>query len=386
MFLHMLKPKFSKSRQEKPSAETQGRSIYVVSDSSSADESSVFDSVSRSPGTPLTLLETCSLSFEKVPSQDTEPIVTVSPKELVSSCYRTPPLPKEGLERDAVDTSVEVSIADFSSRRDSGLFRRASSRLSRNSLVRTHERVLTNLEPAAQICASPTTPSKHRKSVCSTPLDSSDDIEIPKRNPLRPTPSQKRYSTGALYRNSAFSPTPVPFIPAAVPRTPSLVSSSKLPTISTFDTDYRASLQGLDSALLKSRVRAPSRNLTISGEKGTLTGRRVSSSVPKLNESENLLKVKIFIGEMDREVVALKLKKDKLSNLNELIDVITYKAMSKDSSLSSEEVNVDMVFANPLLKPVSMKGSANGAFGSSNNEFLMDYVLAKEKVYVRAYA
>lgn len=404
MFLQILKPKFARRKHDGPlSPKMPGRCVSLVSDSSSTDDSSVFDAVSRSPGTPLTILDAYSFSSEKkafhevYKQSDIESIAPCSPKSPVtkpSSCYRTPPLPQEGLENDTVDTSVEVSLSDSPShKRDSGLFRRVSFKLSRNGLAKrpVSEKPLTSLAPAVQISSSPRTPSKQRKSVDTSQLDSvADDIEIPKRSPLRLTAPHERYSSGTKFGHEAVHPatgTKAPHVPVSVPRKASLVSSSQLPKISNVESGYKPALQGLDSALLKQRPsRVASNNLVVSGDKSTVTGRRVSSSVPKLNSLENLLKVKIFIGDVNQEVVALKLKKDRLSDINELIDVITFRAICKDSGLSNEQVKIDMFFPDLRLKPIVIKGTgAHATFGSSTNDLLMDYVMAKEKVYVRAY-
>lgn len=93
-----------------------------------------------------------------------------------------------------------------------------------------------------------------------------------------------------------------------------------------------------------------------------------------------MLKVKIFYQE---EVVAVKLRKDLLSSIKELVDVTLYKLYQRHN-FQRENMSLSLSFADSDLKPVSLTTSAGGAFASYQEELCMDYIQIKLKIYISA--
>lgn len=94
----------------------------------------------------------------------------------------------------------------------------------------------------------------------------------------------------------------------------------------------------------------------------------------------NVLKVKIFYNE---EVVALKLRKDLLSNIKELVEVTLYKLYQRHT-FSRDKMSLSISFADSALKPVSLSASAGSAFASYHEDLCMDYIQTKLKIFITA--
>ncbi|CAH6721330.1 hypothetical protein CLIB1444_05S08702 [[Candida] jaroonii] len=98
---------------------------------------------------------------------------------------------------------------------------------------------------------------------------------------------------------------------------------------------------------------------------------RTSSNIPNyksfniINSDNKYLKIKILYN---RDYLIIKLRKDKLNNLQDLENVIKMK-ISRYSSLM-------LYFQNKSLKPIPL----NELF----NDLILDYVLTKDKIYIKA--
>lgn len=93
----------------------------------------------------------------------------------------------------------------------------------------------------------------------------------------------------------------------------------------------------------------------------------------------NVLKVKVFYK---GDVVGVKLRKDILSGTSELVDVVRYKLLQRHR-LIPKNLTLSISFGDQDLKPVVLGGSGS-SFGSFYDDFCMDYVRTKSKLYIRA--
>lgn len=159
---------------------------------------------------------------------------------------------------------------------------------------------------------------------------------------------------------------------------------SKLPNLPLFE---KTELQNIDKVLMKN-----------SGKSKTKCQPLVSSSnLPKLNKSESLLKLKIYIGRRNDDIISLQLRKDRLLNISELLDVIIFKMLdrvnnhkyhlhSNPPKVTSDDLKISIVFKERSLHPILLKDYGRrktSGFSYSQKDLLLDYVMAKEKLYVR---
>lgn len=103
-------------------------------------------------------------------------------------------------------------------------------------------------------------------------------------------------------------------------------------------------------------------------------------------KNDQVLKIKIFVVSSTTgttsDVMALKLKKQKLENINELIQVIQFKVGFRFSALDTSDIKLSIFFKNPKLRPIPLNDSAGRSLDT--NGLTMDYILAKDKLYVKA--
>lgn len=109
-------------------------------------------------------------------------------------------------------------------------------------------------------------------------------------------------------------------------------------------------------------------------------------------KTDQILKIKIFVSSGGTtvagttagttDVMALKLKKQKLQNIHELVQVIQFKVGFRLAAVDSSDINLSIFFRNPKLKPIPLQTSAGRSVDAS---LLMDYILAKDKLYVNAW-
>lgn len=110
-----------------------------------------------------------------------------------------------------------------------------------------------------------------------------------------------------------------------------------------------------------------------------------SSTLRKSKEEldpANVLKLKISCRELLEEIVALKLRKDRLRSTNELVDVILFKLAGK-LPCSKDGVKIALVFPDLTLPGVTLKSPGGRSNNCECEEFMMGYIQAKSKIYVR---
>ncbi|CAK9436007.1 uncharacterized protein LODBEIA_P05850 [Lodderomyces beijingensis] len=105
------------------------------------------------------------------------------------------------------------------------------------------------------------------------------------------------------------------------------------------------------------------------------------------------------IDPYDDNFIALRLRKDKLRNINELINVIIFKIMNKRKNVRLNDIKLSIFFKDPNLKPIVLKkridehasraslvsvGAAGKEVDLNNDDLLLDYVQLKHKLYIRA--
>lgn len=98
----------------------------------------------------------------------------------------------------------------------------------------------------------------------------------------------------------------------------------------------------------------------------------------------NVLKLKISCRESFDEIVALKLRKDRLRCLAELVEVVLLKLAGK-LPCNRDNVKISLVFPNSALEPVTLKcpGGQDKLYNNEREDFMMGYVQAKSKIYVQ---
>lgn len=136
---------------------------------------------------------------------------------------------------------------------------------------------------------------------------------------------------------------------------------------------------------LPKRARAPQScglNLRISYTANSRVSSGFSNRV--LIPLDSVLKLKIFFAELNDEIVAVKLRKDKLASIDELVDVVLLRLKLK-CECDPNSIKVSMMFPDRLLTPVVLRDCHGGpSFTQAYGDFLMEYIQHKSKVYIRA--
>lgn len=96
----------------------------------------------------------------------------------------------------------------------------------------------------------------------------------------------------------------------------------------------------------------------------------------------NVLKLKISCRESLEEIVALKLRKDRLRSTGELVDVILFKLAGK-LPCQREKVKIALVFPDSTLPGVTLKSPGGRGNNCECESFTMGYIQAKSKIYVK---
>lgn len=96
----------------------------------------------------------------------------------------------------------------------------------------------------------------------------------------------------------------------------------------------------------------------------------------------NVLKLKISCRESLEEIVALKLRKDRLRSTGELVDVILFKLAGK-LPCQRDKVKIALVFPDSTLPGVTLKSPGGRGNNCECESFTMGYIQAKSKIYVR---
>ncbi|RCK56121.1 hypothetical protein Cantr_05474 [Candida viswanathii] len=126
--------------------------------------------------------------------------------------------------------------------------------------------------------------------------------------------------------------------------------------------------------------------------------RRQSTTHKSSSGSELALVLRIFMKDPDSQEITsitIKLRKDKLNNINELTNLVLFKLMSKKQDLNINRVKLLIIFKDKSLKPIllkdsidkkskSMDGIVNKELGVDKDDLLLDYVQMKDKLYIKA--
>lgn len=96
-----------------------------------------------------------------------------------------------------------------------------------------------------------------------------------------------------------------------------------------------------------------------------------------------MLKVKIFVSPLHEEVIALKLRKDNLQTIQELVDVVLYELKRKRMyETLAVELKLTFPHLNLLLVPLVQRD--NDMLGLLCTDLALDYLRNKSKIYVEA--
>ncbi|CAG90696.1 DEHA2G15246p [Debaryomyces hansenii CBS767] len=111
-----------------------------------------------------------------------------------------------------------------------------------------------------------------------------------------------------------------------------------------------------------------------------------------LQPTSSSMKIKIYINEKDQleDVIALKVQKERLQDINVLIDIIISKITSMRSDINRENIKLFLVFKQESIRPILLSKTPRKTFNESNlnlfdnTSLIMDYLSGKEKLYIRA--
>lgn len=96
-----------------------------------------------------------------------------------------------------------------------------------------------------------------------------------------------------------------------------------------------------------------------------------------------MLKVKIFVSPLHEEVIALKLRKDNLQNIQELVDVVLYELKRKRMYKTlGVELKLTFPHLNLLLVPLVQRN--DDTLGLLCTDLALEYLRSKSKIYVEA--
>lgn len=92
------------------------------------------------------------------------------------------------------------------------------------------------------------------------------------------------------------------------------------------------------------------------------------------------------------DFIAIKLRKDKLQDINELVNVIMFKIMSKKPNIRANDIYLSIFFKDLHLKPILLREPRRKKRCQSSSKemliddggLLLDYVQLKRKLYIRA--
>lgn len=110
-----------------------------------------------------------------------------------------------------------------------------------------------------------------------------------------------------------------------------------------------------------------------------------------LQPTSSSMKIKIYINEKDQleDVIALKVQKERLQDINVLIDIIISKITSMRSDINRENIKLFLFFKQESIRPILLSKTPRKTFNESNlnlfdnTSLIMDYLSGKEKLYIR---
>lgn len=120
-------------------------------------------------------------------------------------------------------------------------------------------------------------------------------------------------------------------------------------------------------------------------------------------KSEQTLKLNIYLEEKTEDgvvkepdnldFIAVKLRKDRLRNLNELVNVVIFKLLNKKQDINLNNMRLLIFFKNESLSPIVLKKSiqevepevpAGDKSSLNNDDLLLEYIMMKKKLYIKA--
>lgn len=140
-------------------------------------------------------------------------------------------------------------------------------------------------------------------------------------------------------------------------------------------------------------------NLSKLGKHGHLKHMQALAQLEeRLPLRSNTIKVKIYVEvylekseKFESEIIAFRMKKDRLRNLNELNNLIIFRLLELKQDININNLRLLMVFKDKNLKPIVLKLSVDAkergeeqAFYFNDMGLLFDYVMLKDKLYVKA--
>ncbi|EMG45175.1 hypothetical protein G210_5247 [Candida maltosa Xu316] len=207
-----------------------------------------------------------------------------------------------------------------------------------------------------------------------------DSYEYPLQSPQKSTFSNRTESTISPHKNQFnFSPSP---------------SSSN--NIIIWNNDDPVPISPTRSAF---NQRSPSKSTSL---RRSNSSRAIPSPSKSINNtpSELVLKLNIFLQETKLgqvSVIRVKLRKDKLKNINELTNLILFKLMNKKQDLNINQVKLLIFFKDKHINPIILKDSidrkskrfssddvTSKEIGINKDDLLLDYVQMKTKLYIKA--
>lgn len=104
------------------------------------------------------------------------------------------------------------------------------------------------------------------------------------------------------------------------------------------------------------------------------------------------MKIKIYISERNgfEEIVALKVQKENIQEVNELTDVIIQKVVSQRPGAKRESIKLDLLFKKESIRPIPLPMSRYETLKDStlnmfdNTSLIMEYLSGRDKLYIRA--
>ncbi|KAK6456057.1 uncharacterized protein RJT20DRAFT_5461 [Scheffersomyces xylosifermentans] len=120
------------------------------------------------------------------------------------------------------------------------------------------------------------------------------------------------------------------------------------------------------------------------------------------SKNSDTLKLNIYLEDgsdtrtQDKDFIALKLRKDRLKNLNELVNVIIFKLLNKKQDINLNNISLLIFFKDQTLNPIVLKRSVNessmkggiykdgNSIDLKNEDLLMEYIMLKKKLYIKA--
>ncbi|CUM63117.1 uncharacterized protein PRCAT00000684001 [Priceomyces carsonii] len=95
------------------------------------------------------------------------------------------------------------------------------------------------------------------------------------------------------------------------------------------------------------------------------------------NVVKQILKVKVYVGNDEDEVIALKVPKDRLKSPSDLSALVRYKLLTAQSTYIARELNLSIIFKDTNLNPVDLNNE-------DMSDLIMNFAMIKDKLYLRA--